>query len=320
MKKLILRYKELSLRQKVVLKTGVGLCLSALLAAGKFLIGIFTDRSLCGIAVYTFAILLAKYECLRGLGEKKESSGRRNVLVFLFLFGGGFLYAAFMCRLFFVEPDDGRYGISYVVLSAFIAFCELGFALVGLLRNRGLGHCERSVRVINFNISLIAVLTAQTVILCYTRTAGRNVFNAYAGIFVGAFTALCAAYLLLAPKITVIGRERNVFLLRDAKKNDLIPMQFSAAEITLCRSFVYGAYVYRAVIQGEKVDGKIERRASLWKRMPVLLKIICCILSEILLFVWLIGRAVFWCRSLFLPERLAKKMERNGFVKSDRPD
>lgn len=318
--KLIAKYKELSFREKIILKTGVGLCFSAALAVGKFVIGLLTDYSLCGIAVYTFAILLAKYECLCGMRRGEEKSYGRHIRIFVFLFVGGLLYTAFMSGLFFIERENTAYATDYVILLALISFCELGFALAGLLRRRDAGHYERGMRIINLNISLIAMLTTQMMILDYTGTSGMDIVNAYTGMAVGVFTALCAVYILLAPKITVIGRERNVFLLRDEKKNKLISMQFSAAEITLCRSFVYGTYVYRAVIKNRKIDGKIERTASLWKRMPLILKIICCVLSEILLFVWLFGRVVFWCRSLFLPERLERKMNRNGFVRTEDPD
>ena len=81
------------------------------------------------------------------------------------------------------------------------------------------------------------------------------------------------------------------------------------------RSKVYGSYIYCATIANGQVNGNIERGTTLWKRMHILLKILCCILSEILLFVWLIGRLIFMFRSINLPGRLENEMSKNGFEK-----
>ncbi len=51
--------------------------------------------------------------------------------------------------------------------------------------------------------------------------------------------------------------------------------------------------------------------------MNVPLKILCCILSEILIFAWLAGRFIFFVRSVNLPKRLEKIMTENGFIKAE---
>ena len=48
-------------------------------------------------------------------------------------------------------------------------------------------------------------------------------------------------------------------------------------------------------------------------------KIVCCILSEILIFVWLTGRMIFFFRSINLPKRLEIKMKNSGFAKVEIP-
>ena len=92
-------------------------------------------------------------------------------------------------------------------------------------------------------------------------------------------------------------------------------MEKDKVELSLCHSPVYGSYLYRASIKDEIIDGYIERKQSLWKRMHIILKILCCILSEILIFVWIIGRLVLFFRSINLPKRLEKRMYNNGFIK-----
>lgn len=312
----IREYRALTFEQKIVLKTVLGLCFSAVLASGKLVIGLFTDYNLCSIAIYTFGILLAKAQCVLGIKSKRLTFKQRNTLVAVFLFLSSLIYIGFMCRMFFIERRLKSNGMSYVLLLAFISFLEFGFAIAGLLRIKNRGHLYRNIKIINLCVALIAILTTQMSILNMTSKSDVvDISNAYSGIGVGIFIALCAVYILLAPITSVIGRERNVFVLKDDSKNKLIDMQREQVEITLCRSRVYGSYIYRATVQNNVVSGDIERGSSLWKRMHILLKILCCILSEILLFVWLAGRFVFFLRSVNLPRRLERKMTANGFLK-----
>lgn len=315
MNDLIRKYRNMSFEQKTVFNTVIGLCLSTALACGKFIVGLFTDYDLCGIAIYTFALLLSKLECVLGVKSDKRSFRTRNILVAIFLFVSSALYTGFMLRMLFVERKTKQYGFLYVVLLAFISFVELGFAIAGILRTKNKGHYYRNIKIINFAMALIAILTTQTTILDYCATADADVFNSYTGIGVGLFIAVCAIYILIAPKISLIDRERNVFVLKDAEKNNLIDLNSAAFELTLSKSRVYGSYVYRAKINCGRADGNIERGNSLWKRMHILVKILCCILSEILIFIWLFGRFIFFLRTINLPKRLEKIMVQNGFVK-----
>ncbi len=317
MRKLVRRYREMSFEQKTVLKTVLGLCFSAVLASGKLIIGLFTDYNLCIIAVYTFAILLSKLECVLGLKSNKLPFKKRNLLIAVFLFVASVLYIGFMSRLFFIERKTKAYSLIYVEMLAFISFVELGFAIAGILRTKNRGHFYRDIKLINFCIAVIAILTTQMTILDFATTEYTDVYNAFTGIGVGGFIAICAVYILIAPEISVIDREHNVFVLKDKFKNNLINMENATADILLCRSYVYGSYIYHADIKGGQIDGHIKRDKSLWKRMHVLLKILCCILSEILIFVWLAGRFIFFLRSVNIPKRLERKMKLNGFDKTE---
>lgn len=314
MRNLIRRYRELTFEQKTVAYTVIGLCFSALLACGKLMIGLFTDYNLISIAVYTFALLLAKLQCVLGIKSEKRTFQRRNLFTAVFLFLSSLVYIGFMSRMFFIERKIKNRGLLFVLLLACISFLELGFAIAGLFRTRDKGHYFRNIKIINFCIALIAILTTQTAILnmeAETDTVG--IINAYTGIDVGVFIALCAVYILIAPKASVIGREHHKFILTDAGKNRLIDMRGRRAEVILCRSSVYGDYYFAGEIAENAVEGDIVRGRSLWKRMHVVWKVLCCILSEILVFVWLIGRGILFLRSMDLPHRLHEKMRQNGF-------
>lgn len=307
----IRKYREMAYEDRLVLRASLGLCGSAALTAGKFVIGILTDINLCIIAVYTCAILLAKLECVRGA---KRPMRNGSVLTAVFLLFASVVYSAFMGSFAFTARNHGDYGISHVAFLALIAFCELGFSIAGILRTAERGNQYLNIKIIDFCIAMIALLTAQIAILDFTSTQNVDVYNSFAGMGVGIIIALCAVYILIAPKVGLRGREHQAFLLREAGKNELIDMKKAAVSLTLCRSVIYGSYVYEATVSGSFVDGNIVREGSLWKRMPVFWKVVCCILSELLIFVWLIGNAVLFFRSMNLPRRLQKRMARNGFV------
>lgn len=314
MGKLFQRYKDMSFERKTILKTAVALCCSATLACGKFLLGLFSDFNLCITAIYAIALLLAKLQCVLGAKAGAEEFKKRNALVAVFLMISSVIYIAFMCAALFFPRNKRRYGLGYVVMLAFISFCELGFAIAGIFRTKNRGHFYRDIKIINFCVALIALLTTQTTILDFM-SAKADIYNEATGICIGVFIALCAVFISLAPKLSVVGREHNVFTLEEKVKNKIVNK--GAFEIVLCRSAVYGSYVYRAVFSNGRVEGDIGRTPSLWKRMNIFLKIICCILAEILVFFWLSGRAVLFFRSANLPVRLEKIMNENGFVKCE---
>ncbi len=311
MKELLRKYRAMPYEDRLVLRSTLGLCFSAVLTSGKFLIGIFTDVNLCIIAVYTCAILLAKLQCIRGTSHPTRKG---TVLAAVLLFFASVVYSAFMGSFAFVRRRHGDYGIVHVAFLALIAFCELGFAIAGIFRTADRGYSYLNIKIIDFCIALIALLTAQIAILNFTSTPNVDVYNSFAGMGVGIFIALCALFIFIAPKVRVLGREHQVFLLADGEKNSLIDMKKTAVTVVLCRSFIYAPYLYEATVRGSFVDGNIVRGKSLWERMHIALKILCCILSEILVFVWLIGNAVFFFRSMDLPQKLQRQMAQNGFT------
>ncbi len=315
MKNIIGNYRSMSYEQRTVLKTIIGLCFSTVLACGKAVVGLIVDYRLCSIAVYTFAILISKLECVLGIKTDKRSFETRNMLVAVSLFVSSMLYIGFMVGTLFVDYESKQRGLVYVLIAAFISFAELGFAIAGIFRTKDKGHFYRDIKIINFCIAVIAILTTQTAILNFCAPGTGDKYNAIAGIAVGCFIAVCAIYIFFAPRICVIDREFNEFMLKDSAKNTAVNMNDPTAIIPLCKSLVYGSYVYRAIVAGERLSGNIEREASLWKHMHIITKILCCILSEILVFAWLIGRFVFFMRSLDIPKRLETKMTDNGFVK-----
>lgn len=308
---------NLKYEQKLIWKATVGVCFSGALALEKFVLGVISDHDLCTIALYTMAMLLAKFECVLGALRQKGSFKKRNAFVAAFLFVSSVIYTGFMCRLLFTGRQTESHGLVYAVSVAFISFAELGFAIYGLIRTLDKGHYYRNIKIVDFAIALIALLTTQMTLLDFTGSEGSDKYNSYVGIAIGVFMALCSVYVFFAPRISVTDRERNAFRLKRAELNELVDLGKGAFVLILAKSVVYGSYVYEAEVKGEELEGAITREASLWKRINIFLKILCCILSEILIFAWLVGRFVFFLRTIDLPGRLEKIMLKNGFERRE---
>ena len=315
MNNLIVDFRKLPYEQKVIIITTLGICFSTLLTCGKFIIGLFSNYNLCIIAIYTLALILGKIQCVLGAKAKSESFSSRNLVISIFLFISSAVYIAFMVKGLFTERKRTDYGIAYVCIIALIAFLELGFSIAGIIRTKNKGHYYRDIKIINFCIALTAILTTQVTILDFTATTNVDVYNSAAGIGIGAVIALCAVYILVAPRISLVDREHNAFALKDNSKNHLVSMGETSFETDLCKSIVYGTYRFRAAVSGDCVEGDIVLGDGIWKNMHLFWKILCCILSEILLPVWLIGRFIFFLRSANLPKKLETEMVKNGFQK-----
>ena len=144
-------------------------------------------------------------------------------------------------------------------------------------------------------------------LLDFTETKNTDIYNAFSGIAVGLFIALSALYVFFAPKISLVGRESNVFV-GEGTQTVATDGQGNVTNFACFQQSVR-LYVYVAKLDGKTLSGEIRQEASLWKKMHVALKILCCVLSEILIFVWLAGYLVFFLRCINLPAQLERKNE-----------
>ena len=310
MKNLIAEYKKLSFEGKTLVKTVISMCFTAIAAAIKFIIGLLQDYDLCSIAIYNFLLISAKLQCVLGVRSKKISLKRRTATTAAFILISAVIYIGYMVKSLFTEQQSATYALNQILILATVSFTEFGLAVAGLIKTKDKGLYVKNIKIINFGTALMAILTTQTALLAYNSAGGD--YNAYTGIAIGVFLALSAIYVLLSPKLSVSGRERNVFILSDKDKNDLIKTDGKVL-ITLCNSKLYGAYTYEAELKKNVLDGKIVRRPAILGSIPLLLKAICLILSEILIFVWLFGRIIYFFRTANLPYRLTSKLKSHGF-------
>lgn len=298
-------------QQRLLFNTQCGLYFSALLVLSRLVLGVMGNLQLIGTALYTASILLAKRQCV--VGWKKGSDfAKENVVVFVFLFSSSLLYTSFVVLTFlFGRSAEGNF--IQAVLTALISFTELVLSLISLFRLTDDHYCF-NIKVINVCIAFIALRSTQIALLDYTATTNSELPNMLFGIGVGVAVMICSIALLLRPKFSVMGREYNQFKLSEHNGNNFSEQNI---EVVIVKSKVYGSYVYKAQVNDGIARGNIVRNPSLWKSMHVTLKILCIVLSEILVFAWLVGRLVFMFRTINLHSKLVNLMSAVGFTKID---
>lgn len=314
MKELLKKYISLSFEQRLITNTVIGLCFSAALALGKFILGLVTDYTLCAVAAYTLALLLAKAECVIAYRSDGKLGYKKTALIAALALISGVIYTAYMGSALFVERTKSPMTLTKVTLLAFISFVEFGFAVAGILRTNGRDNFCRFIKIINLCVALMSILTTQINLLNFTHTEVASAQNAYSGMGVGVFTMLCALYILLYPKLGIYGKEHGVFTQLEGDFPAL-PAPDDSVNICLVRSALYGSYIFKAAVGDKTLEGDIIRQKSLLVRMHIALKILCIILSEILIFVWLTGRIIFMLRCICLPQRLDKRLADYGYVR-----
>lgn len=311
--KIIDKIKSLSYEEALIYSTAVTMCGGALFALGKIVMGIIFDPILIAAGAFSVMLAVARLTCILGAKKNKEFR-KRNTFTAVFLFLGGLLYALYMSFSLYLEVTEKEYSMNMALGTAMLAFGELGFAIYGLAKTKEKAHDYRNIQIINLASALISMMTAQIALLVFTKAEGVSVYNSYSGIFVGAVTMLMAIYVYFAPQLSTIDREHNAFKLTDKSLNRLVDMTVANAEILLCKSVIYGSYSYKFSVSGAELDGRIERTEGFWSKLPLLIKILFIILSEILVFVWLIGYVFYFVRSVDMPGKLKRTMGKNGFV------
>lgn len=302
--------------KRLLISSTVTLIISLLIAVGKILIGAFSDVTMCAVGVFNVLLMSAKSNCVIGAIKNDGSFKRYNTFTAVFLFLSGAAYTAYMTVAIMLHLQMRSYDMWQAITVAAIAFTELGVAIYGLIKTKRRGHYYRNIKIISLVSALVAIMTAQMAILSFTSAADYAVPNSASGIAVGVVTMLLAVFVYFAPQFSSVDREHNVFELVRPADNKIIDTASNAAQISLCKSKVYGGYTYSASVSGGTVDGHIVREKSCWHTLPLAVKILCVILSEILIFVWAAGYVVFFVRSVDMPSRLEKLMTANGFEKA----
>lgn len=309
----IKKYKGWSLEDKTIFATKISICLHCILAITKSLFAVWNGVFFFIAGCMNVFLMLAKTECYFGIKKNNRSFKFRNRMVALFLLCASLVYIIYMARLVCFSVPVRKYSPFLAINIAFISFVELGIAIRGLFIISKKGHYYRNIKIINFCSALTAIVLTQVAILSFSSEANHNFVNGMVGIGVGIVILILAVYIYFAPKTSIIDREHNVY--RCLQSYPTIEIKDNIFELVLVKSFWYGNYIYRAEYDSGILNGHIYKTSGGFKKLPVIVKIICIILSEILIFVYAGGALIYYFRTIRIIDKLDLYLKNNHFEK-----
>ena len=311
--KLIDKFKSMSYEERCIFTVKFSITLNSILAIGKFGLAIYKlDVFFFVAGVINILLMLAKVQCYSGIKLNKKADDTTNLLVALFLGLSGMQYTVYMSRLIFNDVPLNDYGPIISVLIAAVAFTELGIALYGCFKVAGKGYFLKNVKLINFSSALTAIVLTEVALMTFAETdMNLELISGLFGVIVGVIIFLIAVYVLIQAKISILGKERNVYkyINGDFKQEKI--------SIKLTNSKFYADYYYEANIVDNMADGMIIKGKNPIKSWNIWILILVITLSEILIFPYAVGALIRHFKEYKMLEDLDNKMKELGFEKVD---
>ncbi len=320
--KSIKKFKDMTFEEKTEFNTFFSVCLNIIFSIGKSVITIITGSFMFLIsASVNLCIGLAKIECYSGIKKKEKNKqfDKRNIKIsFLFMIAG-LMYILYMGRLILFDTRTFHYNMFLGINIAFISFVEMGFAIVGIIRVKQSGHFYRNIKIINFASACTAIMLTQVALLSFCEATNVNKVNGFTGVAIGLFMIILGIFIIILPKASMIDRKYNEYKYMVSKVNTINLINNFRNKMVICndnhltiifsKSKVYGTYYFEATLLEDKISGTLNHKCYFFKELNIFLKILVIILSEILFFIWLIGRLISFIRNSFLPTKLDKIMK-----------
>lgn len=306
-------YRALSFEQRTLYNTKISLILNGLLAIGKFVLAIFYGVFFTISALVNVFVFFAKVECYLGVEKShKRSFEFRNLLTSIFLLSMGLMYSIYMARFLITDMKATDYGMIISIIIAMVSFIELSVAIIGCFKAAGRGHYYRNIKLINLSSAFTAIALTEVALMTFAGEGDSSFINGLFGLIVGLFIILIAIYMLFAPKISLVDKEHNKYILKE-NSNNLIKEE--NIKIKLTSSKFYADYYYEAkkdnnIIDGYLIKGKIP--IFKWK---IWVLIIVFTLSEILIFPYVIGAFINYVKNAKLIKKLDMIMLEKNYIK-----
>jgi hypothetical protein len=282
------------------------------LGIGKTILSFFFGVFFMVAAIVNYFIMLTKLECYLGIKyPKKKSFEYRNKCIGVFLFIAGLEYAIYMGRMIFTNVRIMDYDMILGIIIACVAFVELAIAIKGCFNSYGKGHYYRNIKLTSLCSALTAIVLTEVALTSFASEVDLRFVNGLVGMIVGIIIILISIYVLIAPKISILDKEYNMYILKDNQKQILD----NQIRIKLTNSKIYRNYVYLGNVSENKIEGHIiQEKSPIWS-WNVYILILVIVLSEILIFPYAIGALVFHFKCRNIIYELDSIMLGNGYKK-----
>lgn len=313
MKKLISKYRALSFEEKTTFSAIFSVVLNNVLAFVKFILGfVFDDVFFFVAGFFNLFILVSKIQCYFGIKyPEKRSFKFHNNLVGIFLLLAGFQYGIYMTRLIFHNASVMDYDMFLGIIIACVSFVELIIAIKGCFNSYGKGHYYRNIKLINLCSALTAIVLTEIAIMSFASEEDPRLINGIFGVAVSVVIELIAIYIFIAPSISLVDREHNMYKLKESNKK----IEEKEIKLQLTNSKFYGNYYYQASNNNDIIDGHIlKEKSPIWS-WNIWVLILVIVLSEILIFPYAFGALIFHFKCANTIKKLDEHMLNLGYIK-----
>lgn len=312
-KKMFKNYRELSFEQRTLFNTKISLIINVILAIAKFILAIFYGVFFTIAALVNVFVFFAKVECYLGVEKAhKRSFEARNLLTSIFLLSMGIMYSIYMARFLITDMKANDYGMIISIIIALVSFIEISIAIVGCFKAAGRGHYYRNIKLINLCSAFTAIVLTEVALMAFAAEKDSSFINGLFGLLVGLIIILISIYMLIAPKISLVDKEHNKYIL---KENAIDLIEEDIIKIKLTSSRFYADYYYEAKKENNVIEGTLKRGKLPILKWKLWILIIVFTLSEILIFPYAIGAFVNYIKNAKLIIKLDKKMEEKNYIK-----
>ena len=206
------KYRSLSFEEKTLFGAKFSIIFNAIMAAGKSLLSIFYGVFFLVSGIVNVFTMISKLECYAGVKYPQKSNfNHRNTMIGLFLLFAGVQYAIYMGRMIFSDVKVMEYGMILGICIACVSFVELGIAIKGCFNSFGKGHYYRNIKLINLCSALTAIVLTEVALTSFASEVDTRVMNGIFGLIVGAIIVLIAVFIFVAPEVSILDREHNIY-------------------------------------------------------------------------------------------------------------
>ena len=277
--------------------------------------GLFFNYSILIIGIFTLLISFSKLISLYSINKNKANNQNYNLLTAILIFISSLIYIIYMSLLLNNLNIRIKYTLVYSIFLALIAFTQLVLTIRAFFTIKVDTLARRNLLLIYFIGALTSLLTTQIALLSVNASSSidTNFCNGISGISIGIFALIISLFITFSKKYSLIVNNNFAFKLIDCSKNKKIDLTNKDESLVLIKSKFYGTYIYIYTNKGNFINGNIIKVKPSIKNVNVFNKVIFILLSEILIFIYLIGYIIFLILLIFIKDKLVKIMKDNGF-------
>ena len=293
----------------------LSLIINFLVALFNIITGLFLNYSILIIGIYSLLISFSKLVSLYSISKNKANDTRFNLLTAILIFISSLIYIIYMSLLLNDLNIKTKYTLVYSIFLALIAFTQLTITIRSFFKINIDTLARRNLLLIYFICALTSLLTTQIALLSVNTSPSidTNFYNGISGISIGIFTLIISLFIVFSKKYSLIVNNNFAFKQVDSSKDKKLDLTNKENSLVLIKSKIYGTYIYSYSYQDDSINGNIIKIKPSIKNINIFIKIILIILSEILIFIYLIGYLKFLILLIFIKDKLIKIMEDNGF-------